>query len=117
MITRTRLLSTLSAAMFACVTLQAHAADTGTAPIDMSGCNTAAYKRDWETNEESGKVLLAFQLDADGKVKAVKLVESSGWPDLDSASVRALKQCVFKSASSAAAPENWETVRYTWVLK
>ena len=118
MITRTRLLSTLTAALLACVTLQAHAADADTAPVDMSGCNTAAYKRDWETNEESGKVLLAFQLDASGKVKAVKLVESSGWPDLDSASVRALKQCVFKAAnSSSATPENWETVRYSWVLK
>lgn len=116
MMTRTRLLSTLTAALLACVTLQAQADDT--APVDMSGCNTAAYKRDWETNEESGKVLLAFQLDASGKVKAVKLVESSGWPDLDSASVRALKQCVFKAAnSSSATPENWETVRYSWVLK
>jgi protein TonB len=110
---RTRnLLSAFFAAMLACTTLQSHAGET--AHIDTGDCSTPEYRRDWETNEESGAVLLSFQVDAKGKVKAIKVIESSGWPDLDLASVRSLRQCVFKNAAAA---KNWESVRYTWVLK
>ena len=107
--TRTRLFAALSFFMTAAT------AGAGEAPqINTGDCHVPAYRHDWETAEESGQVRLAFQIDAKGKVIAVKLVESSGWPDLDSASVRSLKQCVFKNAS---ATQNWEEVRYTWVLK
>ena len=82
--------------------------------INTNDCRVPVYRHDWETSEESGDVRLAFQIDAKGKVTAVKLVESSGWPDLDAASVRSLKQCVFKSAPASL---NWEAVRYTWILK
>ncbi len=108
----TCLLSALSTCLLAGAAFQASAAEASR--LDPNECNVPAYRRDWEINEESGQVQLAFQVDANGKVKAVKLVESSGWPDLDSASVRALKQCVFKNA---AASTSWESVRYTWVLK
>ena len=112
--TRARLFSALVCFMLASMPVFDASAGEA-APIDTSTCLVPAYRHDWEINEESGQVLLAFQLDAKGKVKSVKLVESSGWPDLDSASVRALKQCVFKAGATAI--RNWETVRYTWVLK
>ena len=102
----------LSAFALACATSQIQAAET--ARIDTNDCGVPAYRHDWEVDEESGQVLLAFQVDAKGKVKSVKLVESSGWPELDSASMRALKRCVFKNAAAA---KEWESVRYTWVLK
>ncbi len=111
--TRTRLFSALSACLLAGAALQASAGEIS--PDETKACNTPAYRREWESNEESGQVLLSFQVDANGKVKSVKLLESSGWPDLDSASVRALKQCVFKSAAPDS--KNWGAVRYTWVLK
>ena len=106
---RTRLFAAL------CFFMTAATAGAGEAPqINTGDCKIPAYRHDWTADEESGQVLLAFQIDAKGKVVAVKLVESSGWPDLDSASVRSLKQCVFKNASAS---QNWEEVRYTWVLK
>jgi TonB family protein len=108
--TATRL---FSACLLAGAALQANAGEI--ARFDPNECNTPTYNRDWERNEESGQVLLSFQVDAKGKVMAIKVVQSSGWPDLDSASVRALKQCVFKKAASES--KNWESVRYTWVLK
>lgn len=106
------LLCAISAAVLASATLAAHAEET--THIDTRDCNVPAYQHDWQSDEESGDVLLQFQVDTKGKVKSVKLVESSGWADLDLASVRALKHCVFKNAASA---KDWEAVRFTWVLK
>ncbi|MBV8634977.1 MAG: TonB family protein [Burkholderiaceae bacterium] len=113
MITRTRLLSTIAAFMLACTAGHAGAGETST--VDTSGCKVPSYRHDWETNEESGEVVLAVQFDAKGKLKAVKLVESSGWPDLDFASLRSLRQCVFKNTATTS--QSWETVRYIWLLK
>ena len=59
-------------------------------------------------------------VDASGKVKDVKLVESSGYADLDSASVRTIKRCVFKNgvaSTSASSNAAWESVKVSWVLK
>ena len=111
--TYTRLRYALSICVLACAAVEARA-DT-VSRIDTSDCSAPAYRRDWEANEESGQVLLSFQVDAKGKVTSVKLVESSGWSDLDLASVRALKRCVFKGATPDS--KSWESMRYTWVLK
>jgi TonB family protein len=106
------LLCAFCATLFACATLQAHAGEA--AHIDTGDCNVPAYLHEWQVNDESGEVLLSFQVDAKGKVKSIKVVESSGWPDLDLASVRSLKRCVFKNAAAA---KDWESVKFTWVLK
>ena len=111
----TRLITALVAGTLALATMQARAADTER--LDTHDCGTPEYKRDWAIDEESGQVLLSFQVGDNGKVKTIKVVESSGFPSLDSASVRALKRCVFKNATAASKSQNWETVRYTWVLK
>jgi TonB family protein len=111
----TRLIGTMIAFSLALLSAEAQADGAAAPAVDTRDCGAPAYQRDWESNEESGQVLLAFQVGGNGKVKAVKLVESSGWPNLDSASVRAIKRCVFKSAASNS--QNWESVRYTWVLK
>lgn len=100
----------------ALVTLSPHAsADESNAKVDAQSCSAPSYHHEWETDDESGEVLLSFQVGEDGKVKSVKMLESSGFPELDSASVRAIKRCTFKSSTENST--NWESVRFYWVLK
>jgi TonB family protein len=100
----------------ALVTLSPHAsADETSVKVDTQSCGAPAYHHDWESDEESGEVLLSFLVGEDGKVISVKMLESSGFPELDSASVRAIKRCTFKSSTTN--DKNWESVRFYWVLK
>ncbi len=116
---KTQLITLMAALSLASLSTQAWAGETS-ARVDAHDCGVPEYKQEWQAEEETGEVIVAFKVDGSGKVKDVKLVESSGYTDLDSASVRAIKRCVFKSgAANTAAPGNaaWESVKVSWVLK
>lgn len=116
---KTKLMTMMAVLSLATVATHAWAGESSARP-DTRDCGVPEYKQEWLSEGESGQVVVAFQVDGSGKVKDVKLVESSGYADLDTASVRTIKRCVFKNgAESAASSSNaaWESVKVTWVLK
>jgi len=118
-IMKTQLITLMAALSLASLSTQAWAGEAS-ARVDTHDCGVPEYKQEWQADEETGEVVVAFKVDPSGKVKDVKLVASSGYPDLDSASVRTIKRCVFKSgvsAAPAASSAAWESVKVSWVLK
>jgi protein TonB len=116
---KTQLISLMAALSLVSLSTQALASDT-TMRLDTRDCGVPEYKMEWQSEEETGDAVIAFKIDPSGKVKDVKLVESSGYPNLDSASVRAIKRCVFKNgvaSTSASSNTAWESVKVSWILK
>jgi len=116
---KTQLITLMAALSLASLSTQVWAGEASARP-DTHDCGVPEYKQEWQAEEETGEVIVAFKVDASGKVKDVKLVESSGYADLDSASVRTIKRCVFKNgvaSTSASSNAAWESVKVSWVLK
>jgi len=67
-----------------------------------------ARRMGWE-----GVVVLEFLVDAQGNVYDIKVVRSSGYPDLDQAAINALKQWKFAPKPGASAEEGRLTVKFT----
>jgi periplasmic protein TonB len=85
------------------------------ATVDPKDCTTPEFQARWLNEGDSGNVVVAFLVGADGKVLDSKLVESSGYPRVDRASIRAGAGCKFKPASDQSAA-SWAKVKYTWVV-
>lgn len=84
------------------------------ATLDPNACAKPDFPARWLNDGDSGNVVVAYLVGADGKVLDSKLVESSGYPRVDRASIRALASCKFKPASDQSAA-SWAKVKYTWV--
>ena len=84
------------------------------ATVDAKDCVKPEFPARWLNEGDSGNVVVAFLVGADGKVLDSKLVESSGFPRVDRASIRAGAACKFKPASDQSAA-SWAKVKYTWV--
>jgi len=67
-----------------------------------------ARKMGWE-----GTVVLDFLVDANGNVYDIRVVRSSGYPDLDQAAINALKQWKFAPKPGKNAEKGRLTVRFT----
>ncbi|KQZ30289.1 energy transducer TonB [Duganella sp. Root1480D1] len=93
----------------------ANAAETATAPTSDS-CGIPDYPVTWIDDGLQGTVRLALLVGADGSVKDKKVVATSGYRELDKASLRAGGTCKFGAAAkdSGRAP-GWTTVQYTWI--
>lgn len=67
-------------------------------------------------NEETGTVILAFLVGADGKLIDSKIERSSGFRDLDNSAHFALRGCTFHPAIENGKPvESW--FKFSWVWK
>jgi protein TonB len=99
--------------LLAAATLPASAAAVAVA-VDPQDCAKPAYPVRWQADSEGGNVIVAYQLNADGKVIESKVEQSSGDLRLDRASVRAVEHCKFKV--KAGAP-SWNKLRFAWVLE
>lgn len=65
-----------------------------------------ALRRGWE-----GQVLLRVRVLASGRPASVELQQSSGFPPLDEAAIRTVKQWLFRPAKRGATPiDGWATV-------
>jgi protein TonB len=78
-------------------------------------CATPTYEDKFITREEEGIVKLALQIGADGKVVDAKIVNSSGFANLDKASLSAVHGCSFTASTTEASltPSN---ISFKWVL-
>jgi TonB family protein len=110
----TRLICLMTGLLISALSTLALAA--GSAPrFDVRTCAGPSYADKALVGEETGSVLLAFMVDDDGRVVAVKTMETSGWPMIDLASMHAIKRCIFKATGqNEAALPNWEKVRFYW---
>ncbi len=85
------------------------------ATVDPKDCTTPDYPARWLNEGDSGNVVVAYLVGADGKVLDSRLLESSGFARVDRASVRAGASCKFKPASDQSAA-SWAKVKYTWIV-
>lgn len=86
--------------------------------IDFNTCAKPAWPQDAIAQQRTGRVQLAFQVDADGTVRQAKVDRSSGHPDLDQAARDGIAKCRFKPATRAGQPfTTWQKVQYVWTLE
>jgi len=99
-----------------CMTLNAAASDY-LATIDSKiPCDKPEYPRASLVNEEQGTVVLSLQVAVDGKVTDSKIEKSSGFKNLDKATMK-LAQCKFKPLmKDGKAEQAWAKFEYVWKL-
>jgi len=79
-------------------------------------CDKPEYPRASLVNEEQGTVILSLQIGTDGKVIDSKVDKSSGFKNLDRATMK-LAQCKFKPVVKDGKPEeSWAKFEYDWKL-
>lgn len=81
-------------------------------------CIKPEYPRSSLRNEETGMVQLDFLVDAEGKPVQIRKVRSSGYADLDNATLLSLSACSFKPLVVDGKPAAaWAAVQYVWTLE
>ena len=99
----------------AAASMTAHAEDLTTLDTK-TPCDRPEYPRASLVNEEQGTVVLSLQIAADGKVTDSKIEKSSGFKNLDKATMK-LASCKFKPVSKDGKPEqSWAKFEYVWKL-
>ena len=78
-------------------------------------CATPTYEEKSIRRDEEGIVKLALRIGVDGKVLDAKLLTSSGFANLDKASLSAVQGCSF-TASMAESPMTWSNISFNWIL-
>ena len=79
-------------------------------------CDKPEYPRASLVNEEQGTVVLSLQISVDGKVTDSKVEKSSGFKNLDKATLK-LANCHFKPLLKDGKPEqSWAKFEYVWKL-
>ncbi|SFU35020.1 energy transducer TonB [Pseudoduganella namucuonensis] len=113
----TRAIATMSSLLISLSAGHALAADADTRSAQGT-CATPVFPGAWQKEDIEGNARIGVLVGADGNVLESKLLESSGYKELDKASLRASKKCTFKPAAKTGdlAP-NWVRVKYSWVLK
>ena len=90
-------------------------ARSATVVADARDCPTPAYPERSYRNGETGTVLLSLLVGNDGRVIDSKVQKSSGYPELDKATKKAVAQCKFKPAEGQTEPV-WTKMLYAWSL-
>lgn len=121
MSTTTRLATLVSAAVFTLASAAAMATEDDKVSSVFT-CDALTYDERSLSLEEEGIVKLALQIGAGGKVMDAKLLSSSGYANLDKASLNSVQGCSLKSVAlngqeTPATPMTWSNVNITWVLK
>ena len=113
MLSTKRHAAVLSSLLLCLATPLALAADHS-AKVDPKDCGKPDYPVRWQNEGDSGEVIVAFLIGADGKVMESKVVESSGYQRVDRASVRAGARCTFQPGAGGTA--SWAKVKYAWIV-
>ena len=86
-------------------------------PAARKPCAKLAYPADSQRNGEQGTVHMDFLIDVDGTVLEKSVVKSSGFPDLDQATLDGIGACQFSPAVTNGKPErSLLPFSYTWSL-
>ena len=85
--------------------------------IDLARCKPD-YPRASRIAEEQGSVTVSFEVAADGEAKKPTIVRSSGFRNLDRATVNGLSECLFRPAFADGKPyDSILTTLYQWRLQ
>lgn len=80
-------------------------------------CEKPEWPRASLRYEETGKVTLAFFVDAEGKLLRARKLESSGYVELDNAAFISISTCTFRPAYVGGKPTPaWVRMQYVWSL-
>lgn len=85
----------------------------------LPGCAMPDYPRGSAIRNESGTVAISLLVGADGRPTGeAKVVKSSGYRDLDRATLTGFSRCRFQPLVVDGAPvQGWAEVTYTWEIK
>jgi protein TonB len=89
--------------------------------IDLKGspraCREPEYPSVSARLNEEGTAAISLLIGVDGKVQQSKVDQSSGFPRLDDATVKAFSRCKFIIGTTNGVPEaSWFSMRYKWVV-
>lgn len=112
MSTTTRFFSVTSALLLSLMSNVALANEEINAPR-LVACTTPEYAEKSIIRDEEGVVKLALRIDVDGKVVDAKVLTSSGFANLDKASLSAVQGCSFTANVSDSI---WANISYNWIL-
>jgi len=94
----------------------ASAADSVASLDTKTPCDKPEYPRASLVNEEQGTVVLALEIGVDGKVMDSKVEKSSGFKNLDKATMK-LASCHFRPVTQDGKPvQTWAKFEYVWKL-
>ena len=86
--------------------------------LDSSTCPKPEYPKASLRNEETGTTTLRFIVAPTGRIVDAKVARSSGFRDLDRASLISVSQCLFRPATIDNRPVQQPTfVQYVWSLQ
>jgi protein TonB len=91
------------------------------APITRPGpgdanCAKPVYPKSSIRNDEQGRVVVAYLVDAEGAILDSKIVKSSGFRELDKEAFYGIAKCQFKLPPDATEPR-WMQLTYVWTLQ
>lgn len=85
---------------------------------DPQPCSKPQYPLASLRHEEQGTVTMSFLVGVDGKVRAGKILRSSGFRLLDNAALEGIAMCRFKPGTeNGQVLEQWVPVQYVWTLQ
>lgn len=88
------------------------------AVADFGSCDKPEYPRLSRRNEETGSVTVSFLIGIDGRIVDSKIMKSSGYRELDKATLLGIGKCKFKPGMTDGKPEqSWMQVQYVWTLE
>jgi len=82
--------------------------------LDFSTCPRTAYPADARQRTMTGALTLGLLVRPDGTVRETRLVRSSGHPELDSATRKAMAACRFLDGPVKPTADEWATMDYVW---
>jgi protein TonB len=84
---------------------------------DLNGCKPE-YPAASVQAEETGTVRVQFEIGADAQLVSAKILKSSGFKNLDKATINGLSRCKFKAAYKDGKPvQSSFTTEYVWKLE
>lgn len=114
MSTTTRFLTITSAFLLSFISSVAMATEEIKTPR-LIACATPTYEEKSIRRDEEGIVKLALRIGVDGKVLDAKLLSSSGFANLDKATLSAVQGCSFTS-NTLEMPTTWSNISFNWIL-
>ena len=91
---------------------------TQAAVLDFSTCVKPDYPKSSLRNEETGTVTLRFLVAPTGRIIDARVEHSSGFRDLDRATLNGMSRCLFRPASIDNKPvQESAPLQYVWTLE
>jgi len=107
----------ISAAAFLVTTLLASAALASPPHVDPSADNTTIYPKGSQSLGEQGVVTVQAYVRPNGRATRVKLVNSSGYADLDTAAIQTVMNWKFSPAMNGSEPtSDWTQLQIVYKL-